>query len=102
MTRAKKKVRLYNAVVLELANYDNVHQMEVSEGWPLGVAYRVLNGGYSPKLYKAIFPPRKRDRMIFNSPPEIITRFDNQRGKTPRAKHLVDLMDLKDGIGEVL
>ena len=103
MTRTKKKGKLYREVVSILKNYPNVHQMEVTEEWPYGLAYRILEGGYSPTLYKIIFPPRKRDnRLIVTLPPGQLERLDEQRGDKSTAVHIVDLMNLKDGIGEIV
>jgi hypothetical protein len=42
-----------------------------------------------------------RPRLIISCPPELSARFHAQRGDTPPAVHLADLMDLKDGIGEL-
>ena len=105
MTRTKKKGKLYREVVSILKDYPNVHQMEVTEEWPYGLAYRILEGGYSPTLYKIIFPPRKRERLIINNcPPETVQRFKAQclAGGVMPAQHVDNLMDLKDGVGEIV
>jgi len=81
--------------------------MAIKNNWSFGSVYDVLGGGYSPTLYRQIFPPRKRDnRLIITLGLEQIARFNTQRGDVSRADWLVKLMDLMDdhldGIGEII
>ena len=44
----------------------------------------------------------RRPRLNIDCPPESIARFDAQRGEMTRGDWLDVLMDLADGIGEVV
>jgi len=101
MTRTKKKRRLYRAVLSILENYPNVHQMEVTEEWPYGLAYRILEGGYSPTLDKIIHPPRKRKRTIINGVAPERFKAQCKRREIKPGEHFNDLMDLWEGIGNL-
>jgi len=98
-----KQARLRRYLINKLAHYPNAHQMSIKNDWSFGSVYDVLGGGYSPTLYNQIFPPRKRDnRIIITLSLEQIARFNAQRGDVSRADWLAELMDLADGIGEII
>ena len=59
---------------------------------------------YKRTYKKRTAPARKRHRLIIECTdnPELITRFHTQRGDKTPAEHQEDLMDLWDGVGEVV
>ena len=87
----------------EKDNYGNTYQLACALGVPHGAVYRVLDGGDSPRLRRALKMPmhERRPRLNIDCPPESIARFDAQRGEMTRGDWLDVLMDLADGIGEV-
>ena len=70
-----------------------------------GLITHVLNGKLedSPTLRKQLKIRKwpKRNRLIINCPPHVAARFHAQRGDKTPAEHQVNLMDLKDGEGEL-
>ena len=101
---AYKRQRLHRHLVSELPHYSSAHHMAKKNRWSYGLVYHVLGGGHSPTLYAQIFPPRQRVRAIINLTPTQLERWREMVAASGESAGdlLVDLMDLKDGMGEVV
>jgi hypothetical protein len=95
---SEKRRKLRRHLNKTLRDYPNSYRMSQEKGWCHGKVYRCLNGGYSPSLYKEIFPPEPRPRFTCEDPDgEITRRTDTLRGEKTRAEFMAELLELWEG-----
>lgn len=100
MSEKRRKLRRF--LNKTLRDYPNSYRMSQERGWCHGKVYRCLNGGYSPSLYKEIYPPKQRLRFTCQDPDGRITKqIDAERGDMSRAEFVEVLLEYWKGVGEL-
>lgn len=103
-TTAIDTATLESAVSEYVKIYDGIRPCARKLGVNPGMVANVLNGGDSPTLRRLLQVRKhpRRTRLVIDTDAATVTRYDYQRGNLTRREYLEELLDLADGIGEVV
>ena len=101
MVQDEKQVTLAERTNLEVLAAGGIYALSKDIGVNPGVIHRAQHGGNSPTLRRLWKIPKhpSRSRLIIDTTPAQIARFDLQRGNLPRRAYLDELLDGAEGVG---
>ena len=95
---------LKQRAIYEAATHGSIRAAARANGITHGMIASAIKGGNSPTLRRIWKIPKHepRHRLIISCSQETIARFDAQRGERTRQEWLDVLIDIGDGIGDVV